>query len=336
MAGVTYKCPHCGAYLEFDPESGAWRCPFCQSGFTQADLQPPEASAAAQVAYHCPNCGSEILTDETTAATRCYYCHSPVVLLGRVADELKPDSVLPFSIGREKAEQTFLSWVKTKRFVPKGFFQEAKLDNVSGVYYPHFISSCDLQGTVDGEGRQISVVSTARYVVTTTRHYHVRREGSMHFEGIIRPALKSADRKLSDGIHPFPLEKLEPFSGAYLAGFLAERRDMEAQDIQEDVRNEVAGYVEPLLTDDLHYDSYNVTSSADVTRLDSRYALLPAWVITYPNAKDPAHPYYYAMNGCTGAVCGKLPVNRKKLWAAGVGVAAAVFAVGLALSYFLF
>ena len=42
------------------------------------------------------------------------------------------------------------------------------------------------------------------------------------------------------------------------------------------------------------------------------------------------------MNGCTGAVCGKLPVNRKKLWAAGVGVAAAVFAVGLALSYFLF
>ena len=64
MAGVTYKCPHCGAYLEFDPESGAWRCPFCQSGFTQADLQPPEASAAAQVAYHCPNCGREILTDD--------------------------------------------------------------------------------------------------------------------------------------------------------------------------------------------------------------------------------------------------------------------------------
>ncbi len=124
MAGVTYKCPHCGAYLEFDPESGAWRCPFCQSGFTQSDLQPPEASAAAQVAYHCPNCGSEILTDETTAATRCYYCHSPVVLLGRVADELKPDSVLPFSIGRERRSRPFCPGSRPSALCPRASFRK--------------------------------------------------------------------------------------------------------------------------------------------------------------------------------------------------------------------
>ena len=48
------------------------------------------------------------------------------------------------------------------------------------------------------------------------------------------------------------------------------------------------------------------------------------------------HPYYYAMNGCTGRVCGKLPIDLKKLYLAGTGIAAAVFAAGCVLSYFLF
>ena len=31
MAGATFKCPSCGAYLTFDPESQLWKCPFCSS-----------------------------------------------------------------------------------------------------------------------------------------------------------------------------------------------------------------------------------------------------------------------------------------------------------------
>ncbi len=110
MAGVTYKCPSCGAYLVFDPDSQQWKCPFCSSAFSQGDLlhkdaevdqaAPQPAADGGQVVYHCPSCSSEIMTDETTAATRCYYCHSPVVLEGRLAAGMKPDRVLPFSIDK--------------------------------------------------------------------------------------------------------------------------------------------------------------------------------------------------------------------------------------------
>lgn len=223
MADLTYKCPGCGGYLAFDPESQAWVCPYCDSHFQQselkADQQPEPQESGAQVVYHCPGCGSEIMTDETTVATQCYYCHNPVVLKGKLTDELRPDGVLPFTIDKQKAVDTFMAWVKSKRYVPRDFFSRAQAESMSGVYYPHFVTECEVEGAIDGEGRNVSVTSTPNYIVTNTRHFHVRREADMQFRGIMRPALGSLNRKLTDGIHPFPLENEKPFSGAYLSGF---------------------------------------------------------------------------------------------------------------------
>ena len=346
MAGVTYKCPSCGAYLVFDPEGQQWKCPFCSSAFSESDLfgegaetdraEPQATAEGGQVVYHCPSCGSEIMTDETTVATQCYYCHSPVVLQGKLTAGMKPDSVLPFEIDKEKAVKTFMDWVRGKRYVPKGFFSAAQVESMSGVYYPHFVTECELDACVDGEGRNTSVADTGRYIVTSTMHYHVRREGRIRFSNIMRPALSKTNRKLSDGVQPFPLEKAKPFEGAYLSGFLAERRDIEADSIQQDVERETERYVEPLLTESLHYNSYNVQSDARVREFKTRYVLLPTWVLTYPNKHDPQNPYYYVMNGCSGEVCGKLPIDKKKLYLAGGIVAAAVFVAGCILSYFLF
>ncbi len=353
MAGVTYKCPSCGAYLAFEPDTQKWECPFCSSSYDEKQLlkkaeeyerdagQEPQAREQAsdgtqQVAYHCPSCGSQIMTDETTVATHCYYCHNPVVLQGKLNADMRPDSVLPFTVSKEKAVEAFMNWVKSKKFVPEGFFSEAEVQTMSGVYYPHFVATCELEGVIDGEGRNTSVVDTPKYVITNTEHYHVRREADMTFENIMRPALSSVNRKLSDGIHPFPLEEVKPFSGAYLSGFLAERRDIGADSITEDVKNEVEGYVEPMLTDDIHYASYNVSASAKIKKLTTKYVLLPTWILTYPNRQDKENPYYYAMNGRTGEVCGKLPINKGKLYLTGGIIGAAVFVVGCIMSYFLF
>ena len=145
MAGVTYKCPNCGAYLTFDPDSQQWKCPFCSSAFPETELKgkaeafqkeadkEAEQSSGAQVVYHCPSCGSEIMTDETTVATHCYYCHSPVVLQGKLTADMKPDEVLPFTIGKEKAIEEITEWIRTRKFVPKNFFSKAQIQEMSGV-----------------------------------------------------------------------------------------------------------------------------------------------------------------------------------------------------------
>ena len=342
MAASTYKCPSCGGYLAFDPESQKWKCPFCDSIFNEQAVmgkeepQKQQPTAGQQVMYRCQNCGSEIMTDETTVATHCYYCHSPVVLEGKLTSDMRPDAVLPFTVDKEKAVETFMNWVKRKRFVPKAFFKEAQIEAMTGVYYPHFVTSCEVDASVEGEGRNIRTSSTPNYIITTTDHYAVRRSASISFHSLLRPALTKTNRKLSDAIHPYPLENEKPFSDAYLTGFVAERRDIDAESVRAGIEMEVEGYAEPLLRDHVNYDSKTLRSTARVKNLHTRYVLLPTWVLTYPNKQNKDEPYYYAMNGCTGETCGKLPIDRKKLSLTALGVGAAVFAVGCILSYFVF
>jgi DNA-directed RNA polymerase subunit RPC12/RpoP len=295
----------------------------------------PEAENGEQVVYHCPSCGSEIMTDETTVATHCYYCHNPVVLQGKLTRDMTPDEVLPFSISKDKAVERFMQWVARKRFVPKGFFARKQVGQMEGVYYPHFVSRCLVDGRYEGEGRESTVMDSGQYIVTTTKHYAVTRRANITFSNVMRPALKKANRKLNDGIHPYPLEEVKPFSGAYLSGFLAERRDIDEAEATADLESELAGYVTPLLTQTVHYTSYSGSSSAALTNKQSKYALLPTWILTYP-VPGQEEPYYYAMNGRTGEVCGKLPINKGKLRLYGLGLAAACFVVYCVAAYFLF
>ena len=152
MAGTTYKCQSCGAYLNFDPESQKWKCPFCGSIFADRDVmgeddaqqtqntetqegydasyeesaqETSQQGEGSQVIYRCKSCGSEIMTDETTVATHCYYCHSPVVLEGKLTEDMRPHKVLPFTISKEQAVQAFMKWAKAKKYVPSNFFKES-------------------------------------------------------------------------------------------------------------------------------------------------------------------------------------------------------------------
>ena len=349
MAGITYKCPNCGAYLTFDPDSQQWKCPFCSSAFPETELKgkaeafqkeadkEAEQSSGAQVVYHCPSCGSEIMTDETTVATHCYYCHSPVVLQGKLTADMKPDEVLPFTIGKEKAIEEITEWIRTRKFVPKKFFSKAQIQEMSGVYYPHFVSECQAEGTLDGEATTSDVFDEGKYVVTNTRHYHVRREGRFVFKDILRPALSKANRKLTEGVHPFPLENAKPFSGAFLSGFLAERRDLEADSYRQEIEQELQGYMNSMLRDTAsQYQTCSANTTAAVKKIKTKYVLLPTWVLTYPNKKNKDEPYYYVMNGCTGQVCGKLPVDMGRLWRHGLLAGLIVAALYCVLAYFLF
>lgn len=352
---TTYKCPNCGAFQTYNPDAENWHCPFCGADFSpQGVLEKGEAfdreaqkqaekkvsetppQEGDEVSYHCPSCGSEIITDATTVATSCYYCHNPVILQGKLTADMRPDQVLPFSISKEKAVDKFLTWVKTKKFIPEGFFSKEEVDTMSGVYYPHFITDCEMDGSFTGEGKNVSTMDMGKYIVTKTDHYAFRRSAKLHFHNVMRSALKSVDRKLSDGIHPFPLEEVKPFSSAYLSGFLAERRDIDVSEIESDVRQELEGYVKPMLSETIQYNSYSGQSTAQIKKQQASYVLLPTWVLTYHPRQGNIKPFYYVMNGRTGAVCGKLPINNKKLNLTGLLIAATIFIVLCLAGYFLY
>lgn len=351
MPLMIYKCPACGGALRHDPNTGKFACDYCSTVYEEKQLaaqddhvyenlkeadKPEEygkAEEGAQKVYSCPTCGAEVVTDKNTAATMCYYCHNPVVLTGRLAADQRPDVLIPFKYDKKGARERFFDWIKKKRYVPKAFISEESVEKIAGVYDPYWLADYKTRAHFSGEGRIVKHSSTATHDITTTDYYNVVREGDISFRNIERGALKNADRKLSDGVHPYKVGELIGFAPTYLSGYMAQKRDVELEEVRPSVEEEVKGYVQPLLTSGTPYTSVSGTSTVEFQNHDFRYAMLPTWVLTYRGKNSKM--YYYAMNGQTGEVCGVLPVDTKKL-AFHSGLLAALVAAAAALIFYFF
>ena len=367
MAVITYKCPNCGGDLRFDPATQRYKCEYCGSDFSQEELEQmnpaegqeqkaedfaqtgerkPDGSQSADgierdsageeaVVYSCPSCGAEIVTDATTAATFCYYCHNPVVLSGRLSGEYLPDQIIPFLIDKESAVEQFMTYVKKKKFVPKAFFNEDQIEKLSGVYYPYWIYDCQTEGRVCGEATKVQTWQTGDTEYVKTRYFHVEREGQVKLKNITKNALKKADNVLAEGVLPYRLKEKQPFSMGYLSGFLAEKRDIEKKSLEPEVRDEVKDYAQRILRDSINgYHSVTLDSKqVDMEKENWSYLLLPVWVLTY--ASRGGSVYYYTMNGQTGKICGKLPVDYGRLIAFAGIVSVIVMFVLLWIAYMI-
>lgn len=366
MATVSIKCPNCGGGLQFDPAAQNYECEYCLSRFTQEELEkiapkldeaqdsqgtenrkgeraPRQEDASLEQTdmegarvYTCPSCGAEIVTDETTAASFCFYCHNPVILQGRLQGRYRPDYVLPFTIDKERATEIFLEWLKKKRFVPSDFYAPEQIEKMTGVYFPYWLYSCQIDGKLEGEGTRLRSWQAGNVQYTETQKYDIFRQGTMDIHQVPRNALKKADKKLVEGVMPFDAKTMKPFSMGFLSGFFAEKRDMEQEQFQMEVEQEVRGFaIENLRSSTGGYHSIQTRSQeAKIRESKWEYALLPVWTLTYIERKTGAI-YYFACNGQSGKVCGKLPVDSKKLWILFAEMFLPLLTVLLAVGYFI-
>ena len=95
---------------------------------------------------------------------------------------------------------------------------------------------------------------------------------------------------------------------------MAENRDMEKDQFVTDVKTEVKTFaLQSLQSQAGSYNSLQIRrKDAQFREEEWSYALLPVWTLTY-NDKARGKIYYFALNGQTGKICGKLPVDRKKI-----------------------
>jgi DNA-directed RNA polymerase subunit RPC12/RpoP len=342
MSAISYKCPNCGGDLQFDPESQQYKCEYCLSKFNQEELEQSTPLSASEqkreeapLVYTCPSCGAEIVTDETTAATFCFYCHNPIVLKGRLEGEYLPQKVIPFQISRQKAEEEFLSYVGKRRFVPKAFFQKKQIEKMTGVYFPYWVCTEQLDGKLEASATKVRVWHVGDLEHTETKFFRVEREGSVEVRDMTRNALSKAEKKLVEGVRPFPMEQCKPFSMGYLSGFQAEKRDMEKEAFEQELHKETEEFTERLLRNSAEGYTSVVPKKRDVRirKENWAYVLLPVWTLTYRGKGD--HMYYYAMNGVTGKVCGELPVDYRKVTLLAALIFVVVFALGLMGGYLI-
>lgn len=356
MAVVSFKCPNCDGELIFDPATQNYKCEYCNSLFTQEELdamKPAESSeqkkeqtefsqenaqeepGAEAVRYTCPSCGAEIITDATTAATFCYYCHNPVVLGGKLEGKFLPDKVIPFDVTREAAEKGFLDYVGKKKFVPKAFFNKKQIESMTGVYFPYWLYDVELEGNLQGDARNIRVWRVGDIEYTETKHYAVERGGDVTLRNLTENALEKANARLASGVMPYDFDRAQDFHMGYLSGFQAERRDIEQAAVQSKMQSEMRESAEKLMRETISgYNSVSVRSTDFRAKRENwSYILLPVWTITY-KGKD-GKIYYYSMNGQMGKVCGELPVDHGKLALVSILTGLAVFIIGLIGGFFV-
>ncbi len=365
MSTVSYKCINCGGPLKYNPANLKFSCEYCQSDFTEEELQahfgkldetlndaaneehipePQDTNGDGvidendfnenTVVYQCPSCGAEVITDATTAATSCVYCHSPVVLTGRLAGNMKPKKVIPFKISSDKAKERFREICKKKWFLPSSFLSETQLENMKGVYYPYWMVDSLKDGEMYATGKKVRTWTQGDYRYTETKIYKIIRAGKIDFKNYPKEALNTENADLLKYVNPYDDTAFKNFSMSYLSGFQAEKRNLEREDLQAVVDRDLVDYSQKIYKDTIHgYDSITVDHiHLDTLEESWDYALLPVWVMTY---KYKDKNLLYAANGQTGKMYGSLPCSVGKLFVLGGIVAVLVFLAIFLGGYFL-
>lgn len=329
---MEYKCPCCGGGIAFDSNVQKMKCPYCETEFEMETLksfddqindtvgddlnwdtnvggQWQEGETDGLKTYGCESCGAEIVADETLAASKCPYCDNPIVMKQQFSGDLKPDVVIPFKLDKKAAKAKLIEHMSGKRLLPKVFKDQNHLDEVKGVYVPFWLFDTKADAQINYRATRIRRWSDSNYDYKETSYYLVRRAGHIAFEKIpVDGSTKMAD-DLMESIEPFDYKEAVPFQPAFLAGYLADRYDVDSNQSIDRANQRVKQCTEDAFASTVQgYDSV-IPESTNIQLSDGKvkYALYPVWILntTWNNEK-----FTFAMNGQTGKFVGNLPCDK--------------------------
>lgn len=353
---LQYKCPCCGGAIEFDSTLQKMKCPFCDTEFDVETLKAYDEAVKQDgtdamewdtsggetwseednmAVYVCESCGGEVVCDSTTAATACPYCENPVVMKGKLSGDLRPDWVIPFKLDKEAAKKGMLAHLSGKPLLPKAFKSENHIDEIKGIYVPFWLFDADADGAFRYKATKVRTWSDSRYRYTETSHFSIQRAGHIAFDRVpVDGSSKMAD-DLMESVEPYDFSEAVDFQTAYLAGYLADRYDVDVEQSVERANQRIKSSTETEFRNTVHGYTTVTQESANISLSDNRshYALYPVWIL---NTTWRDQKYTFAMNGQTGKFVGNLPMDKGAFarWFAGVGSVAA--AIAFAVLYFFF
>ncbi len=355
---LQYKCPACGGAIEFNSQEQTMKCPFCDSELDVAALKehdnilndnnsemewetvPSSEWDSSETdnmrVFVCQSCGGEVIGDETLAATQCPYCDNNVVMVNQFKGDLRPDYVIPFKLTKDDAIAGLKGHVEGKKLVPKIFKDENHIEEIKGIYVPVWLFDADVDANIKYLATRTHMWSDANYNYTETSYFSVTRAGKIGYANVpVDGSSKFAD-DIMESLEPYDFSEAVDFQTAYLAGYLADRYDVDSEEsinraneriktsTEEAFRSTVDGYVS--VTPE--------SSSINLSNSQCKYALYPVWLL---NTKWEDKNYIFAMNGQTGKFVGDLPYDKKKYWLyfalIAAGCAAAIVLIALLIFF---
>ncbi len=338
--GRIFPCEKCGADLEFSIGQQDLKCPYCGHVklielAADADIGEQDFHAilekvrewrekssgedqSDQSEVRCVGCGGNVVFVGSLTSSECPYCGSPIQL-DKVHDSPKRipvHGVLPFQIEKEKARQNLTAWVRSRWFAPSEFALRGVDGRFNGVYLPFWTYDSMTFSRYWGERGD-------HYFVTVTENNQTKQErrtrwssvsGSHQrfFDDVLVLGTNGMRRDMMDGLEPWPLESLQPFSQELLAGFLARTYEVELDEgfpiakekmdagIASDVRGLIGGDEQRVSEIKTRYDA-----------ITFKHLLLPVWLLAY---RYHNKSYQIFINAVTGEVQGERPYSFWKIF----------------------
>ena len=139
------------------------------------------------------------------------------------------------------------------------------------------------------------------------------RAGTIGFDNVPVDGSSKMRNELMESIEPFDLSQGVDFQTAYLAGYLADKFDVEAEDCKTRANERIRSSTESAFASTAVGYATVMPEHTNIQLNASRvrYALLPVWILT---TRYQDKPFTFAMNGQTGKLVGDLPIDWKLFW----------------------
>jgi ribosomal protein S27E len=336
--------------MDFDPQSGMMKCQSC--GRTEPVPTPtavvishPLEDALAHVTplsaqaleVNCDGCGSVVVFEPPEVAGACSFCGAMIVAQPKAADPMiAPDAVLPVKVTKDTAQTEVRQWISTRWFAPNALKKMAQQEGIAGVYLPFWTYAADTASQYMG-ARGVHYFETEYFTTTDSNGNQVQEsrqvmrtawspasgQVSRRFDDVLVAATKSVNEARLDALEPWDLPALCAYEPAYLAGFKAQRYQVELplgfekakgvmeKVIERDVRRDIGG-------DEQRIDRVQTATSNETFK----HLLLPVWIGAY---RFQGKVFQVVVNARTGEVQGERPYSATKIALLVVGILLLLF-----------
>ncbi len=356
LAATQERCGSCGGLVAWNTTA---KCMACEACGAPCDVAPEHAGvrdhglldalaackrrgklgdiAARQVT--CQECGAAVVFPDGMTATRCAFCDSPSVLAqDSRGNQIVPESVIPFGIGRDQAVSAFKTWLGKRWFRPSDLTDEAMISELRGVYVPYWTFTAHVRSswTADAgyayevrEERTDSAGQHQTRIVRKTRWepaFGVRDDD--HRDHLVC-ASKGLPADLAQHAASFDTAGLTPWAPQFLSGFVAERYEVDLPEAWQHAQTEIAAIQEARCRRDVPGDAQrDLRANHRFENPAFKHVLLPLWIAAF---RYRGEVFRFLVNGQSGVVAGEAPRSWTKSLLFIAVIAAAIIAFAIAL-----
>ena len=332
FTALPFKCPSCGSFMVHKINSFNLVCTSCKTTkaidatvYTRAkrsiyNAQNIPASSEIKV-VDCPGCGADIEFKKQQISTSCPYCDTPLVTLP--INNIKPYSILPFSVDTVTAKEIFKNWLGSLFFAPNNLKKLLDFEHkFKPVYLPYYSFDSKTFTNYSGERgdayyvevqREVYIDGKPQIVTELERHInwnYVSGSTNRDFYDILINS-KSDLPDIVKQVSNFDLNRLMLYNPAFLSGFESYEYNRELESCYQEAK----AYMDSVINNDVLYSIGG--DEQRVHSIDTQYnkemfevTMLPIWISSFDyNSKQ----YNIAINGVNGEIIGERPYSYTKI-----------------------